>query len=206
MSRQGTAGPRETAERRLILHFVRHGETDWNAERRIQGQLKDVALSENGREQARAIAEQLRSTSATMVIASDLDRTMETARIIAERLGLDVTPEPALRERHFGIVQGRLYADADVAPLVEGWWQTADHRVEGGESNREMYERVARYLQSLVAAPPAGEIIVVTHGGTMNMAVAWLAGTPVDTHEWQRFANCDVRTVVVEAPIQDPGF
>ncbi|MEX0750701.1 MAG: histidine phosphatase family protein [Dehalococcoidia bacterium] len=183
-------------ERRLVLHLVRHAETDWNAERRIQGQLKDVALSANGREQARAIAEELASASATLIIASDLDRTMQTAQIIAGRLALPVTPEPALRERHFGIVEGQLYAD--VAKLVDGWWQTPDHRVEGGESNREMYDRVARCLERLVAEPPADEIILVTHGGTMNMAVAWLAGVPVDAHEWQRFDNCALRTVVVE--------
>jgi probable phosphoglycerate mutase len=183
-------------EHRLVLHIVRHGETPWNSERRIQGQQHDVPLSENGREQARAIAEELASTAASMIIASDLDRTMETARIIGVRLGLGVTPEPALRERHFGIVQGRLYEE--VAQLVDGWWRSPDHRVEGGESNREMFERVARYLRALVAAPPASEIIVVTHGGTMNMALAWLSGAPVDGYEWQRFGNCDLRTFVVE--------
>jgi probable phosphoglycerate mutase len=182
--------------RRLVLHIVRHGETPWNSERRIQGQQHDVPLSENGREQARAIADELASTAASMIIASDLDRTMQTARIIGARLGLDVTPEPALRERHFGIVQGRLYEE--VAQSVDGWWRSPDHRVEGGESNREMFERVAGYLRALVASPPASEIIVVTHGGTMNMALAWLSGTPVDGYEWQRFGNCDLRTVVVE--------
>jgi probable phosphoglycerate mutase len=183
-------------EQRLVLHIVRHGETPWNSERRIQGQRHDVPLSENGRAQARAIAEELSVSHATMIIASDLDRTMQTAHIIAERLGLEVVPEPALRERHFGIVQGELYED--VAKLVDGWWQTPDHRVEGGESNREMYERVGEYLARLVATPPASEIILVTHGGTMNMALAWLAGAPVDGYEWQRFGNCDLRTVIVE--------
>lgn len=179
----------------LVLHFVRHGETDWNAERRIQGQLKEVALSANGREQARAIAEDLAATSATLIIASDLDRTMQTAEIISKRLQLPIATEPALRERHFGITQGELYSD--VADLVHEWWKTADHRVEGGESNRDVYERVSRYLQRLVADPPGRELILVTHGGTMNMALAWLDRVPVDTYEFQRFENCAVRTVVV---------
>jgi probable phosphoglycerate mutase len=184
-------------EHQVTLHFVRHGETDWNAERRIQGQLQDVALSDKGRDQAREVAELLASTTAaTMLIASDLDRTMQTAYIIAEHLGLSVTPEPALRERHFGIAQGRLYAD--VADLVNEWWKHADHRVEGGESNRDLYHRVARYLEALVADPPAAELILVTHGGTMNIAVAWLAGLPIDGLEWQRFDNCALRTVTVQ--------
>jgi probable phosphoglycerate mutase len=182
----------------LVLHIVRHGETDFNAERRIQGQMQEVALSERGREQARVIAEELaESTRASAIIASDLDRTMQTAAIIGERLRLPVTPEPALRERHFGVVQGQLYAD--VADQVEGWWADPDHRVDGGESNREMYERVAAYLRGLVADPPGPELILVTHGGTMNMAVAWLAGASVDAHEWVRFGNCDVRTVEVDS-------
>jgi len=183
----------------LTLHIVRHGETAWNSERRIQGQQHDVPLSERGREQARDVAEALAANAAPeLIIASDLDRTMQTAEIIAARLALPLFAEPALRERHFGIAQGQLYEE--VAKLVAGWWQDPDHRVEGGESNREMYERVAAYLAGLVAAPPARELVLVTHGGTMNMAVAWLANTPVEALEWQRFDNCDLRTIIVPAP------
>src|SRR6185436_10822987 len=88
--------------RTLTLHFVRHGETDWNAERRIQGQLAHVGLSELGHEQARAVAEELAGCGAGALYASDLSRTMQTAQPIAERLGLEIVQEPALRERHFG--------------------------------------------------------------------------------------------------------
>jgi probable phosphoglycerate mutase len=185
-----------TFSQQLTLHIVRHGETTWNSERRIQGQQHDVPLSERGREQALAVAEALAANaSPQLIIASDLHRTVQTAEIIAARLALPVFAEPALRERHFGIAQGQLYADA--AKLVEGWWQDPDHRVEGGESNREMYDRVAAYLAELTAAPPARELVLVTHGGTMNMMVASLANTPIEALEWQRFDNCDLRTVVV---------
>jgi broad specificity phosphatase PhoE len=191
-------------EHRLTLHLVRHGETHWNAERRIQGQLREVALSQRGCEQARDVADRLAATTtATVIIASDLDRAMQTAQVIAERLALPVTPEPALRERHFGIAQGRLYAD--VADLVHEWWTHADHRVEGGESNRDLYHRVGRYLEALVADPPAHELILVTHGGTMNMAVAWLAGLPIEGLEWQRFENCALRTVTVDRSTPVPA-
>jgi len=181
---------------RVVLHLVRHGETAWNNARRIQGQLHDVPLSEQGREQARAVAEELARFGAGAIVSSDLRRTMETAAIIGERLGLAVVAEPSLRERHFGIAQGRLYAD--VADLVREWWRDPEHRVEGGESNREVYERVGAYLERLTTRAPAREIIVVTHGGAMNMALAWLAGTRLEEWGWERLANCDVRTVVVE--------
>jgi len=180
----------------IVLHFVRHGETPYNAERRIQGQMHDVPLSDRGREQAREIADELaRIAKPELIISSDLLRAMQTAEIIAERLALPVTPEPALRERHFGIAQGQLYAD--VAELVQEWWKRHDYRIDGGETNREMYARVAAYLGRLRAGPPARELVLVAHGGTVNMALACLAGIPLDEMEWERLENCAIRTVTV---------
>jgi broad specificity phosphatase PhoE len=178
----------------LTLHFVRHGETTFNAERRIQGQMHEVSLSERGREQAAAVAAQLVGTGASLIYASDLMRAVETARIIAGRLKLPIVEEPALRELHFGITQGRLYDEA--AELVKDW-RLPDNRIEGGETYREMYERVAAFLGGLRAKPPAPEIILVTHGGTMNAALAYLRGQSVDAMEWQRFDNCALETVTV---------
>jgi probable phosphoglycerate mutase len=178
------------------LHFVRHGETAWNAERRIQGQTHDVQLSDRGREQAAAIAEELASASAGLIITSDLARTVETARIIAARIDAPILQEAALRERHFGIAQGRLYED--VAGLLTGWRTDVDSRVEGGESNREMYGRVSQFLDRLATQPPCSSIVVVTHGGTMNAALAYLRGLPVERMEWQRFDNCALETVYLD--------
>ena len=179
----------------LTLHLVRHGETTFNAERRIQGQMHEVPLSARGREQAREMAEKLRACTAGALFSSDLLRAMETAQAISQTVGLPVQPEPALREKHFGVTQGQLYAD--VAEVVHEWWLRHDDRIDGGETNREMYHRVGGYLDALRAAPPCDEIILVCHGGTLNMALAHLAGTPLDDMEWRRIENCAVEKVRV---------
>jgi broad specificity phosphatase PhoE len=217
----------------LTLHFVRHGETLWNRERRMQGQLYEVPLSDLGREQAREIASSLASVPAQALYSSDLLRTLETARAISEATGLPVIEEPALRERHFGVLQGRLYGD--MLEEVEHAWRNPDVRPEGGESWRDVYDRAARFLERLRAdapsltdlpdadlpdapgngepsarranhaplqsAPadgsPRRELILVTHGGTLNMICAYLEGIPVEALEWQRFENCAVKTIVL---------
>ena len=185
-----------TATRTLTLHFVRHGETDWNAERRIQGQLAHVGLSALGHEQAAAAAEKLAACGAAALYASDLDRTMQTAAPIAACLGLEVVREPALRERNFGELQGRLYSE--VNDIVHEWWLRHDEQFPGGETNRQMYDRVARFLDALRADPPCDCIVLVTHGGTINCALTYLAGIAIDSMEWRRVPNCSVHTVELQ--------
>jgi probable phosphoglycerate mutase len=180
----------------LTLHLVRHGETLYNAERRIQGQMSEGApLSPRGEQQALELAEQLSTCTAQALYSSDLQRAMQTARAIAERLGLDVIPEPALRERHFGVLQGQLYSDVEA--FMKEWWTRPDENHEGGESNRMMFARVGGFLDRLRADPPCDEIILVCHGGTVNMALAHLAGEQVETFTWRRLENCSVTTVTV---------
>jgi broad specificity phosphatase PhoE len=209
----------------LTLHFVRHGETLWNRERRMQGQLYEVPLSDLGREQAKEIAATLATVPASALYSSDLLRTLETARAIGETTGLPVIEEPALRERHFGVLQGRLYGD--MLEEVEHAWRNPDVRPDGGESWRDVYDRAATFIERLRAeaaslmpepaalprsrgasAPPRTEepvrggsapreLILVTHGGTLNMICAYLEGIPVDALEWQRFENCAVKTIEV---------
>ena len=85
--------------------LVRHGETDWNLQRRVQGH-SDTPLNDNGRAQALALADTLDDVELDAVYASDLARAFETARIVAERRGLTVTSVPGLRERNFGTWEG----------------------------------------------------------------------------------------------------
>jgi probable phosphoglycerate mutase len=177
----------------LSLHFVRHGETDFNAERRIQGQMMGVSLSPLGQEQAAAVAEQLNGCGAKSLYSSDLMRALQTATPIARALGLEILPEPALRERNFGVLQGRLYNE--VEEIMHEWWKRQDEEIEGGETNRQMFARVATFLDALRADPPASSIVLVSHGGTINMALAHLAGFTVDSMQWRRVTNCEVTTV-----------
>ena len=185
-----------TPESDLTLHFVRHGETVWNAERRFQ--TPEVPLSERGRAQAAAVAETLAdSTHARVLLASDYERALETARIISERVGLPVVEERELRERNFGVARGQLYAD--IGETTINLWREPHYRIEGGESWADVFDRVRPYLDQLIASPPARELILVTHGGTMSVALTCLAGGTVDAFKITPLENCALRTVVVPA-------
>jgi len=180
----------------LTLHFVRHGETAGHAERRFQ--TPDTPLSGTGRAQAEAVAAALaENTRAESILASDYCRTMETAAAIAGRLALPVVEAPPLRERNFGIGRGRLYADVGEPTLK--LWAEPRYRIEQGESWADVYDRVSAFLDGLRAAPPARELILVTHGGAMSVALAYLEGTPIDEFKLVPLDNCAVRTVTLSA-------
>jgi broad specificity phosphatase PhoE len=182
------------------LHFIRHGETEWNRNGLIQG-FSDVPLSDVGREQARALAAELASRPIGALFAADLRRTVETATPIADALALEIRTTPALRERDFGANEGRV---ADEVAVERGTargsgWTSVDERHPGGESIRELYRRVADFLDALVADAPADEIAIVTSGGPICVAAAHLAREPVDTIAWRAFSNCSLTTVDVAA-------
>jgi broad specificity phosphatase PhoE len=176
----------------VTLHLVRHGETAHNAERRFQH--PDTPLSDTGRAQAAAVAEKLAGLDAKVILASDYARAFETANIIATRLRLPVTVEPALRERNFGVLRGQLYADLGeeyVRSVYTGW----DTGIDDGESWADVHARIATLFARLRASPPARELILVTHGGALNVALHCLSGAPVDAFVLQRLENCALRTV-----------
>jgi broad specificity phosphatase PhoE len=75
------------------------------------------------------------------------------------------------------------------------WWTRHDEEIEGGETNRQMYTRIAAFLDALRADPPADSILLVSHGGTINMALGHLAGQTIESMEWRRVTNCEVTTV-----------
>jgi broad specificity phosphatase PhoE len=182
------------------LHFVRHGETDWNREGRIQG-VADVPLSAIGREQARELAASLGTRPIGAIYASDLRRALETAEPLAARLRVPVVATPALRERNFGANEGRVAAEvaADLGKEAGTAWHGPDERHPGGESIREVFERVAAFLDALLEDPPADEIALVTSGGPIRVGTAHLAREAVETVVWRAVENCSVTTVEVEA-------
>jgi len=137
---------------RLLL--VRHGETDWNAEGRLQGQT-DRRLSVFGRRQARQLAEELDGEEFDAIYASDLARARETAEIVGERLGLPVVLDPALREKDWGTWEGLTPVERDRVEFV-------------GESTESHQRRTLRALERIAERHPGGLVLVVTHGGSMR--------------------------------------
>ena len=184
----------------LRLLFVRHGESGWNRARLVQGQSPAApGLTSAGRAQAAAAAAALADSGAGLLLASDLRRAAETAEPIAARLGLPVRLEPRLRERAFGVAEGRPGSELTQAQtgLGAGLVTGPDARPAGGESLRDLCQRVAGLLGGLLAAGPARPVVLVTHGGTIRAAQAWLAGVPVDGMPWQDVPNAAVLAVPV---------
>jgi 2,3-bisphosphoglycerate-dependent phosphoglycerate mutase len=137
------------------LLLVRHGETDWNADGRLQGQT-DRPLSDFGRRQARKLAEELADEPLEAIYSSDLARARETAEIVGERLGLPVVLDPELREKDWGSWEGLTAVERDRVEFV-------------GESTEEHQERILRALQRIAERHPGGgSVLVVTHGGSMR--------------------------------------
>jgi broad specificity phosphatase PhoE len=155
------------------LFLVRHGETDWNAQGRWQGQT-DVPLNPRGREQAREVALRLRDEGIRAVASSDLLRARDTAAIVASELGLVVNHvDAALRERRFGCFEGLTREEA-AARFPEAWTgYLADPgpAPPGGESRDELLGRLLPAVASAVARLP-GPLLVVMHGGSMRALLA----------------------------------
>jgi uncharacterized phosphatase len=166
--------------------LVRHGETDWNLHRRLQGH-SDTPLNDRGREQALALASELAGEQIDAVYSSDLVRAHETARIVAEHHGLDVTAIDDLRERHFGTWEG--LSDDEIH---ERFPEAASGAWGDGETREAMARRVFDALQRIAETHPGGRVLVVSHGGPLR---AVLRHCGVDGVE--RIDNCHV--VRVEA-------
>jgi probable phosphoglycerate mutase len=164
------------------LLLIRHGETDWNRQHRFQGQI-DVPLNPTGRRQAARLAERLAGDRHDLLLASDLQRALQTAAPLADAWGLPVQAQPGLREQGFGLFEGLEVAavQAGHAALWERWLaHEADFALPGGESARQFSARVVAAVQALVQAHPGRRLAVVTHGGVLDMVWRHARGQPLD--------------------------
>ncbi|XP_015953303.1 phosphoglycerate mutase-like protein 4 isoform X1 [Arachis duranensis] len=157
---------------------VRHGETAWNADGRIQGHL-DVELNEAGRQQAAAVADRLsREPKISFIYSSDLQRAYETAQIIASRCGgLEVIKDSDLRERHLGDLQGLIYREAaKTHPIAHKAFSSRNEDQEipgGGESIAQLFQRCTSALQRIGRKHKGERVVVVTHGGFIRSLYRW---------------------------------
>ncbi|HEV7639547.1 MAG TPA: histidine phosphatase family protein [Gaiellaceae bacterium] len=159
-----------------VILLARHGETDWNSERRWQGH-EDQPLNDVGREQARALADTLANRGVDVVFSSDLSRAHETALIVADRLGLPVEVDPGLREVDVGSWSGRAHNEIEgIDPEGFRRWQEGLKGWSGGESYEEMGERVVAAVLRLGARHPGQTLLLVTHGGSIRACRATAAG------------------------------
>jgi probable phosphoglycerate mutase len=188
------------------LCLVRHGETAWNAERRIQGQL-DVPLSSVGHAQARAaanaLAQESNPDSFCAIYSSDLARALHTAEAAAHLLGLPIRRLAGLRERHYGVLQTLTYAEfARRHPDAHARFLAREEDFAlpgGGESLRGFADRVLDCVDGIVAAHPGGQVLVVTHGGVLDILHRRASGKPLAAPRDFDIPNAALNWIGIEA-------
>ena len=186
------------------LYIVRHGATEWNINKRAQGQA-DVPLTHEGRIQSTDVAERLARADIDAVYSSDLSRARDTARVVAAPHGLDVIEDPDLREIDQGEWTG---LTPDV--IRERWpdrWGPARHynTRPGGESPQQVRARALESVRRIVEKHPDGEVVVVSHGGTIR----WLSAEALgyDDRRSARIRGLGNGAVVcVTASLDDDGL
>jgi len=151
---------------------IRHGETAWNVDTRIQGHL-DIPLNATGRWQAQRAAQALVDEPVAAIYASDLLRAYETAQAVGAALGVDIAKAEGLRERDFGAFQGHTFAEIEARlPEQALRWRKRDPDFsppDGGESLNRFRDRVMACVDQLAARHPGELITLVAHGGVMDV-------------------------------------
>ncbi|MCE9569468.1 MAG: histidine phosphatase family protein [Rhodocyclales bacterium] len=162
--------------------LIRHGETDWNGEKRIQGHI-DIDLNAAGEAQARELRRGLSEHSFAAAYSSDLLRAWHTALIATADLAIAVSPAPTLRERHFGVLQGITSQEASVQrPDVfhHHRARTPDYDYENGESLITFRGRVMAGLGALAERHPGQSVLAFTHGGVLDIVFRAATGRALD--------------------------
>jgi probable phosphoglycerate mutase len=171
--------------------LIRHGETDWNSEKRVQGQI-DIDLNAAGEAQARAAQSGLSGHSFAAVYSSDLLRAWHTAQIATAGMGLAVSPAPTLRERHFGVLQGTTSQEASVLrpdAHRHRLTRTPDYDYETGESLLIFAARAMAGLELMAERHAGCNVLVFTHGGVLDVAYRKATGRSLEAPRDFSLAN-----------------
>jgi 2,3-bisphosphoglycerate-dependent phosphoglycerate mutase len=167
--------------------LIRHGETAWNAERRLQGHI-DIPLNDEGLRQAALLAAALADEPVDLIASSDLQRASQTAQAVARVKGSPLTTDPQLRERCYGGFEGLLYAEIEQRfPLEFAAWQARDidsvmpSGVREAESFRQFYERSMTAILGWAARHPGKTLALVAHGGVLECAYRGALGLSLET-------------------------
>ena len=180
-----------------IILLARHGESDWNVSRRWQGHA-DRPLTDNGREQARALAGRLAHVDLDAVVSSDLRRAADTAAEVARAQSLEVVELPGLREVDVGSWSGLTRDEAEQRfPAGFARWQKGFPGWDDGESYEEMTDRVLAVVLGIARAHEGGRALVVSHGGPIRAIHAAALGLDVHTYRRMRPVEPNARLSAV---------
>jgi broad specificity phosphatase PhoE len=181
--------------------LARHGQSDWNQERRWQGHA-DRPLTDKGRAQAHALADRLADTELEAVYSSDLRRARDTAEIVARTKGLELRALEDLREVDVGSWSGLTRSEAEARfPEAFALWTAGGEGWDDGETYEQLSERVVRAIHSIAAAHPDGRVLVVAHGGSIRAVHAAALG--VDVHTYRRIQRVEPNATVSAVCLED---
>ncbi len=181
------------------LCVVRHGETDWNAGKRVQGQI-DIPLSALGHAQARATGNALMGEGFAAIYSSDLVRARQTAEATAHLAHLPLQLSPGLRERHYGVFQGLTYEEAAARyPADYARHHARDPRFvpDGGESLLDLAARISNTCEDIVRRHTGEAVALFTHGGVLDILHRQAAGKPLTTPRDFAIPNCAINWIEV---------
>jgi 2,3-bisphosphoglycerate-dependent phosphoglycerate mutase len=178
----------------LRIYLARHGQTDWNADHRLQG-ATDTVLNGAGREQAAKLAERLRGLKMDAVYSSTLRRSLETANTVRGSVPLEALA--GLNERRLGMFEGRRVDATDPVAAREyaRRSQEPDDTLDGGESLTQFFDRVRATVMAIRSQRPSGTILIVGHGGTNQMIVRALLGLSAQQAQSFEQANDDLYAI-----------
>lgn len=181
--------------------LARHGESDWNRDRRWQGHA-DRPLTDLGREQARALADRLAATELDAVYSSDLERARETAAIVAEPHQLPVKELPDLREVDVGSWSGLTRAEAEERyPNAFRRWTEGEEGWDDGETYEQLSERVVGAVLTIATRHPGDRVLLVAHGGSVRAVHAAALG--VDIHTYRRIQRVEPNATLSAVCVED---
>jgi probable phosphoglycerate mutase len=177
---------------------IRHGETAWNVDTRIQGQL-DIALNDTGRWQAQRLGEALAHEGIERIYSSDLARARETAQAVGDATGVAVHLDRSLRERAFGEFEGHTFAQIEERWPVESMrWRKreADFGPRGGESLQDFYARCVQAITRIAQAELGRTVAVVAHGGVLDCLYRAGARIPLQAPRTWQLANASINRLL----------
>jgi probable phosphoglycerate mutase len=186
------------------IWIVRHGETPWNVERRVQG-WEDIELNENGQQQAVALGQHLAKLKQQgkildAIYSSDLKRAHQTASIVGQAIGMTPTPLVGVRERHFGILQGLIFSTmAEHQPQAAAAWKSRDPDAEipGGETLGTFHRRVVQAIDEVAHKHNGKRVMVVSHGGALDIMWRQATGVALDAPRDAPLLNASINRIRV---------
>ncbi len=192
-----------------MTHFwlIRHGETQWNAAKRLQGWL-DIPLSPVGIKQAEQLADYLRSPSFGVpidtVVSSDLSRAFETARIATSHLGLTIEATPQLRERSYGIYEGKDWATLDSMHSNGKGFDLRDpeQEIDQGEALHAFSARISEAFENLAQRYRGKNVLVFAHGGVIDIAWRKVEQLPLGAPRAHPILNASINQFSIDLDLQ----